>query len=326
MEQELRKADAAHYTNADHIEFNEMSYVIFDKNSEVINSPDLLADYLAKVTQESKVYKWLRRSEFTEKKVETDRERDKALSGIVGQLHSFEKHFDPSIRDNAKHVLNLINNYKGVLHVDYDAETAGIDSIIEKLNESGYLPAVQNLHLGPWLAELARLNTLFKSYAADVEQEQVDKPDITSKVARNETDEALRKITRRITSLIDLNGPDSYTTLVREYNVHVDHYNTLVHEHYGRKHVKIDLSQGEVAQIEEQQYTGKPVYVIPSVKVHKTEKDGTVTVTELVFSEDFTVGYKNNIAPGTATLLIDGIGKYTGQIVTTFNIVAVLKN
>jgi hypothetical protein len=87
--------------------------------------------------------------------------------------------------------------------------------------------------------------------------------------------------------------------------------------------VKTDLSQGEVAPIEVQQYTGKPVYVIPSVKVRKTEKDGTVTVIELVFSEDFTVGYRNNIAPGTATLLIDGIGKYTGQIVTTFNIVAI---
>jgi hypothetical protein len=217
MEHELRKADVGHYTNADHIEFHETSYVIFDRNSGLINAPYLLAGYQDKVTQESQIYKWMRRSEFTEKKVETDHERDKTLSGIIGQLHSFEKYFDPSIRDNAKHVLNLINNYKGLPHVDYDAETAGIDSILETLNSSGYLPAVQNLHLEPWLAELARLNTLFKSYAADTEQEQVEKPDIAPKAARRETDEALRKITLRITSIIDLNGPDSYTTLVKEY-------------------------------------------------------------------------------------------------------------
>jgi hypothetical protein len=320
---ELKKPDVGHYSNADHIEFHKTSYEIFDRNSTVINAPELLTGYRDKVTQEDQIYKWIRSSEFTEKKAETDNERDKILSGITGLLHSFEKHFDPSLRDNAKHVLNLINNYHGLEHTDYDAETAGIDSIIEKLNGSGYILAVQALHLEPWLTELARLNTLFRSYTAAAEQEQVEKPNITPRAARRETDEALLKITRHVTALIDLNGPDAYTALATEFNVHVNHYNTLVHEHYGRLHVKTDISDGEVDPIEVQQYTGKPVYVIPSVKVRKEAKDGTVTVVELVFSEDFTVGYKNNVAPGTATLLIDGIGKYAGQIVTTFNIAAI---
>jgi hypothetical protein len=51
------------------------------------------------------------------------------------------------------------------------------------------------------------------------------------------------------------------------------------------------------------------------------EKEGKQTVLHPVFSEDFTVAYKNNIEPGTATLLIKGIGKYAGEITTTFNIV-----
>jgi hypothetical protein len=322
MANELRKPDVGHYTNADHIEFHKTSYTIFDRNQSVIAAPELLADYQAKVAQEDQIYKWLRRSEFTEKKAETDHERDKTLSGIVGFLHSQEKHFDPSLRDNAKHVLNLIDNYGQLAHVDYDAETAGIDSILERLSGSDYILAVQNLRLEPWLFELGRLNTLFKSYAADSEQEKVGKPNINPKAARRETDEALRKITGRITALIDLNGQFAYVTLVKEVNVHVDHYNTLVHEHHGRLHVKTDISQGEIAPIEVQQYTGKPVYVIPSVKIRKEEKDGSVTVVELKFSEDFTVGYKNNVAPGTATLTIDGIGKYVGKIVTTFNIAA----
>jgi hypothetical protein len=324
MEKELRKADAGHYTNADHIEFHETSYVIFDRHKTVINAPDLLAAYQAKVTQEDQIYKWLRRSEFTEKKAETDHERDKILSGILGILHSFEKHFDPSLRDNAEHVLNLIDNYRHLPSTDYDAETASIDSILERLNSSDYIAAVQNLNLTSWLTELTRLNTLFKSYAADTEQEQVKKPDISPKVARRETDEALRKIVYRIEAIITLGLVDSivYEPLVREYNVHVDHYNTLLHEHYGRLHVKTDLSQGEIAPIEVQPYTGEPVYVIPSVKIRKTEKDGSLTVIKLRFSQDFTVEYANNTAPGTATLTINGAGQYVGKIVTTFNIAA----
>jgi hypothetical protein len=321
MATELNKPDVGHYSNADHVEFHETSYGIFERNQEVIGAPDLLVAYQNKVTQESQVFKWIRRSEFTEKKAETDHERDKTLSGIVGILHSYEKHFDPSLRDNAKHVLNVINSYRKLPHSDYDAETASLDSILSKLSDSDYIPAVQNLQLTPWLSELSRLNTLFKSYAADVEQELSEKPDVTPREARRETDEAFRKITHRITALIDLNGPNSYAKLVTEFNVHVNHYNTLIHEHYGRLHAKTDISQGEIAAIDVQQYTGKPIYVIPSVKVHKKEKDGTVKIIELVFSVDFTVSYKNNVARGTATLIITGTGKYTGEILTTFNIV-----
>lgn len=320
MNVELNKPDVWHYPNAEHIEFHEIAYDIINKHKSDINAPALLVGYLSKIKQEATIYKWLRSSEFTAKKAEVDSERDKILSGIIGLLHSYEKHFDPAIRDNALHVLHLINNYHNLGNTGYDSETAGVDSIIEKMAGSDYLPAVQVLNLSPWLTELARLNTLFKTYAADAAQEQVEKPDVNSKVARRETDEALRLITKRITAIVTIDGPEDYTALVTEYNVHVNHYNTLVHEHYGRLHAKTDISVGEVNAVEVQPYTGKPVNVIPTVKIRKKEKDGTVTVVELVFSKDFTVGYRNNVAPGTATLIITGIGKYTGEIVTTFNI------
>lgn len=320
MNVELNKPDVWHYPHAEHIEFHEIAYDIINKHKSDINAPALLVGYLSKIKQEATIYKWLRSSEFTAKKAEVDSERDKILSGIIGLLHSYEKHFDPAIRDNALHVLHLINNYHNLENTGYDSETAGVDRTIEKLAGSDYLPAVQVLNLSSWLTELARLNTLFKTYAADAAQEQVEKPDVNPKVARRETDEALRLITKRITAIVTIDGQEDYTALVTEYNVHVNHYNTLVHERYGRLHAKTDISVGEVDAVEVQPYTGKPVNVIPTVKIRKKEKDGTVTVVELVFSKNFTVGYRNNVAPGTATLIITGIGKYTGEIVTTFNI------
>ncbi|MDR0613929.1 MAG: DUF6261 family protein [Dysgonamonadaceae bacterium] len=320
METELKKPNVGHYLNAEHIEFHKMAYDIINRHKDLINAPAMLAAYQAKVAQEATVYKWLRSSEFTEKKAETDRERDRILSGITDVLHGYEKHFDPAIRDKARHVLHLIDNYHNLEQTGYDAETAGIDSIIEKLAGSDYLPDVQALNLGLWLTELDRLNTLFKSYAADAEQEQVDKPGINPKAARRETDEALRLITQRVTAIITIDGPEESAGLIAEYNVHVNHYNTLLNEHYGRLHAKTDISGGEVAPIDVQPWTGKAVCVIPGVKIRRVEKDGTVTVVELVFSVDFTVKYKNNVDRGTATIIITGIGKYTGEIITTFNI------
>jgi hypothetical protein len=320
MKKILNNPDEGRYNNADHIEFHEQSYKTCDEYGTVINDPALLTDYHDKVVQEDNIYKWLRKSEYTEKKAEADHARDRILLGITGIVNANMKHFDPSIRDNANHVHNLLANYGDLTHAGYDAETAGIDSIITRLNSADYLLAVQNLGLTPWITELGNQNTLFKSYVDDTAQEQIQKPDITPKAARRQTDEALRAITSRVTSLVILNGPEAYAAFIEKFNVLVNHYNTLVHEHYGRLHAKTDITPAVIEPVAVQPYTGKPVYVIPSLSIVKKAKDGSETLVELVFSEDYTVSYKNNVSPGTATLIITGIGKYTGKIITTFNI------
>jgi hypothetical protein len=297
-----------------------MMYPICSKYGTVINVPELLTAYQGKVTQEDTIYKWIRRSEFTEKKAEADSARDHVYTGLISIVRVCQKHFDPTMRDYAHHVYNLLDNYGDLTRVDYDSETAGIDSIVTRLNSSEYIVAVQALGLTPWVIELTEQNAQFKSYVEDAMQEQVDKPDISFRTARRETDGALRRITDRVTALININGPDAYAGFVEEFNVLTNHYNTLVHEHYGRLHARTDITEADIVPIETQPYTGKPVYVIPAVSLRKTAKDGTETVVELVFSQDFTVAYKNNTGPGTATLYIKGIDKYAGELTTTFHI------
>jgi hypothetical protein len=109
-----------------------------------------------------------------------------------------------------------------------------------------------------------------------------------------------------------LNGPESYLPFRDEFNALVKEYNTYVHEHYGRLHARTDIAPAIIGAIDAQPYTGRPVIVIPSVSLRKTAADGTQTPVEFVFSEDFTVSYRNNVEPGTATLLIEGIGHYRG--------------
>jgi hypothetical protein len=72
-----------------------------------------------------------------------------------------------------------------------------------------------------------------------------------------------------------------------------------------------------VAPIPEQVYTGKQLTPLPRVfhKAHEAE------LRELVFAQDFTVTYKNNMDVGEAKLSIHGKGKYTGRYDTTFHIV-----
>jgi hypothetical protein len=81
-----------------------------------------------------------------------------------------------------------------------------------------------------------------------------------------------------------------------------------------------DIAPAIIDVIATQAYTGQPVFVIPTVNLPETDRDGGEKVVSLVFTQDFTVAYRNNVNPGTATLTIHGIGKYKGEVTTTFNI------
>ncbi len=63
-------------------------------------------------------------------------------------------------------------------------------------------------------------------------------------------------------------------------------------------------------------YTGSPLTQSPRLT------DGNYAMREGV---DYTLSYKNNVNPGKATVIIKGIGKYTGQIVKNFTITAAIK-
>jgi hypothetical protein len=321
METKFRKPEVNHYSIADHVGYHKVTLQTCVKFGSDIQVPQLLTNYEVKVIQDETIYKWMRKSEFTKKKLDTDNQRDGTYVGMAGIVRANQRSFDPVIRDHAFHISNLLGNYGDFIHHGYDAETAAFDSILERLGSADYACSVNALGLAPWLTELTALNDLFKTYVDDTTQEEIKKPDISSKTARKETDDALRAITDRITAKINLNGPDTYVAFVKEFNVTTDHYNTLMHEHYGRLHARIDIQPARIGDIGTQYYTGKPIYVIPSLNLTVKEKDGSEKNVDLVFSVDFTVGYQNNVEPGTARIIITGMGKYVGTVNSTFNIV-----
>jgi hypothetical protein len=316
----LKIPNSSRFLIADHNGFHKRLLVIILKYLGLIDSPESVEAYSGKVKQENRVYKWMRRKRHTEKKAETDHERDDTYTGFSGKVRADLRHFDPAVRDAASHINNLLGNYGDVIHASYDAETTALDSIITHLRSEDYIEDVNLLGLTSWVDRLDELNTQFKQYVEETAQEEINKPDITPKESRQQTDQALKKITTRIEALANLNGEENYMPFAREFNELVEHYNLLVLEHYGRIHIRTDISSAYIAPIPPQTFTGKPIFVIPVVMLTKTTDEGIAHSVELVFTEDFTLSYKNNVKSGTATLRIQGVGKYKGEIVTTFNI------
>ncbi len=76
---------------------------------------------------------------------------------------------------------------------------------------------------------------------------------------------------------------------------------------------KLGISATAVSGTGNKVYTGSAIKAVPAVKAGgRTLKNGT----------DFTVSYKNNTEPGTATLIVNGKGNYSGSVSKTFKITA----
>lgn len=84
----------------------------------------------------------------------------------------------------------------------------------------------------------------------------------------------------------------------------------------GTENFRIDLQEGmQIKSIPDQTYTGLSIKLPEDVlQVY----DGT---TRLTAGVDYTVGYKNNKAVGTATVTINGRGNYKDSVTAQFNIV-----
>ena len=81
------------------------------------------------------------------------------------------------------------------------------------------------------------------------------------------------------------------------------------------KIVPANLSKVEdiSVEIKDCMYTGKEIMPVVSVKKGKTV---------LQNKKDYTLTFKNNIEPGTASVTITGIGNYKGSITEKFSIFA----
>jgi hypothetical protein len=311
----------ARYSNANHAEFHKLASGICVKHTSEIDDQPLIDDYSAAVSQESDIFIYVRRSEFTKKKEIADRLRDESFMGVTGTVRVNLTHFDADKQKAAVHLDNLLSGYNYLPKMNYDAETAAVDSLVAHMRSAEYAPSVGALQLAGWVDKLDEINTQFKTYVQDTAQEEINRPSVTTKQARIRSDNALGLITTRVEALVTLNGKTAFTGFIAEYNTLAKHYNTLMNEHIGRIHARTDISNAVIALITQHPFTGKPIIVIPDVAVQEVAPDNTVKTKELVFTQDFTVSYANNVKPGTATLSIRGIGKYKGEVVTTFNIV-----
>ena len=128
----------------------------------------------------------VRKSDETIKIVAQDNRRDLAFTLLKKTAAFYEISNEDDQREAALSLKTLFNIFKNLTKLNYEAESLGIDSLLNDLGNSKYAPMVDLLELGQAVDRLRVTNEGFKSLFGGRIQETSNQEVFDAKMLRNE--------------------------------------------------------------------------------------------------------------------------------------------
>ena len=101
----------------------------------------------------------VRAGKFTENMEKADRERDDALSTLIGLVKTFSRVKEASSEEAYDKLSKLFKNYAGLTSMSYEKETEAINHLLKELKDTDYQTALATLNL------TTHVETLIKAQA-----------------------------------------------------------------------------------------------------------------------------------------------------------------
>lgn len=134
--------------------------------------PNLLTDvpynnYVQGLRNQSNLYEMalaqVQKNEETEKIVQADGIRDKAVSALGLCIKLYALSDDPDEVEASRSLGILFGSYKNLTKLNYEAETLGIDKLISELPKPKYSQKVNFLQMERYVTRLSNANEVFKT-------------------------------------------------------------------------------------------------------------------------------------------------------------------
>ena len=134
--------------------------------------PNLLTDmpynnYVQGLRNQSNLYEMalaqVQKNEETEKIVQADGIRDKAVSALGLCIKLYALSDDPNEVEASRSLGILFGTYKNLTKLNYEAETLGIDKLISELSKPKYSSKVSLLQMERYVTRLSNANEVFKT-------------------------------------------------------------------------------------------------------------------------------------------------------------------
>jgi hypothetical protein len=268
---------------------------------------DLPAQFNAWLDKESALMEWVRKSVLTAQIAGADRRVGKALVALNAQVRALQRSITPGVADAAHAVCLMLKNYGKVYIKPYDAQSGGVEAIIEQLIVA-YAAEVAQLNLGVYVAELQDAAAEFRQLMVQRGAQWQQKPAENFKAVRRGIEADYHRIAARVNAGAELNLSPDFAAFINKLNPVIEYLNAEFHR------VRHKLASADIAQIPPQPYTGAPV--TPAPEVYYTTPKGAIE--KLMLGKDYNLTYKNNRRPGNAACTVHGKGAYYGRKTVTF--------
>jgi hypothetical protein len=124
-------------------------------------------DYVSQLTSKSSVFQkalvQVRKNQETEKIIQADEDRDKAIEAYRKSLQLYKVSDDPAEVEAVRVLGILMGSYKNLARLNYEAETIGIDKLMSDLESPKYVAQVALLNIGRYVDRMKVTNQNFKT-------------------------------------------------------------------------------------------------------------------------------------------------------------------
>jgi hypothetical protein len=169
---------------------------------------DLFTVFLTLLVKLDLLVEVIRKSDYTRKLEEDDKERDNIFRGFIGVVLNYRRHANVDKRDAAHRVANLLKQYRrSILRAAYNVESGATANLIKDLRGQ-YAADVALLGIGSWVDDLEAANLKFiADYSLRV-KESIDKPKREIKALRPLIDKIFHHITNIFAAKLAVDGLD----------------------------------------------------------------------------------------------------------------------
>ena len=309
-----------HLRNEAHYEFLWTCLNLLDAFSNVkALIAALYNTFAALLATEKKLLDASRASALTELLAKADDRVDRAISAIIATIHAARYSLDTGVAEAARLLQIRLREFGNIRTKAYEEESAAIQVLITDLTTTFYAKVQLIAGLANWVSELSAAETAYTQLYVQRNTEISQRPKERMVDIRRQIEAVYNGMTIIIDASAITNTTGAYDTFIAQLNAQINYFNE--HNH---RHARKDIGTGDRCVVEEiaaQPYTGKAVTPLPKeVYYHEAGKPAV----ELVFAQDYSVTYKNNVEPGTADLILHGKGAYRGQKTVTFTITRTL--
>jgi hypothetical protein len=170
------------------------------------------------------------KNEETEKLANLDHSRDLDIAIFRRQFKVFSLSKKPLEQTAYKSMKILLDNYKKIERLNYEAESNTIDNLVQDLESAKFAPHVATLKLGEYLANIKTSNNLFKDSFSKRNSDVAIKEVFNMSVIRKDMITNYKNFTLYVLSLakVEVSPAVYYTDILNVINTSRKYYSDML--------------------------------------------------------------------------------------------------